>query len=301
MKGTELIERIKLYGAREGDEFEADFQNEQVYTAINVAMNEVNKLFPIKKTVRLLNYPCRPVAYHKLTVHKGGADTVFNASDIKSLAFAVSGSGTATLSGDGAIESKDYTWQDAAQFETIRAIVAHELIGYAGGEIKLTFTGEHSYLIKGLSFYGESDVDFAADVELYSEWVEYDIRGKYDGAFLGFSSLPVRAYDVRLNAPTDYRLEGDKVYLPANKEGEYTVEYYARPAIVNGDNGEAELDIDFRLHELVALKAAYYLYAVADPEAAQVCDAEYQKALGLAMTTMPVAKTPSRFRDVRGW
>ena len=55
------------------------------------------------------------------------------------------------------------------------------------------------------------------------------------------------------------------------------------------------------MHELIALRAAYYIYAVLDPEAAKVCDKEYQKLLGMVMSTMPKVKTLRKFRNVTGW
>ena len=301
MTGNELIERVKLFGARVSEELEADFQNDQLFTAINVAINEINRLFPVTKTVRLLNYPCRPTVYHKMTVHKGGEDTVFDASDIKSLAFAVSGTGYAELVGGG--HSVTFTWTDATQLEVKRSIVAHDLVGYEGGDIQLIFRGECNYMIKDLSMYSELESDMTEDVEPWSAMRCFDIASrKYaGGAFLDFAKLPVRGLDVRLNTPNDYRIEGSRVYIPAEKSGIYEVEYYARPTQIVGESADIELDIDFRLHELVALKAAYHLFAVLDPEAAAVCDAEYQKMLGVVLTTMPKVSTPGRFRDVRGW
>ena len=79
------------------------------------------------------------------------------------------------------------------------------------------------------------------------------------------------------------------------------MKYYEAPDKLGEHNLSNELDIDFRLHELVALRAAYYIYAVLDPEAAKVCDTEYQKLLSIVMSTMPRVRTPKKFRDVRGW
>ncbi len=303
MTGQELKDHICLLGARTTDEFEEEFQNELIYSAINRAIGEVNKLFPVTKTVQLLNYPRRPADYHKLTVHKGGEDIVFNASDIKSLAFAVSGTGRAILSGEGSVKPHTFKWQDAVSFKTIRAIVAQALSEYKGGEVTLTFTGETSYMIADLSLYSELDSDLVEDVEVWSPWVCYDMKSsKYLGeSFLDFASLPVRSHDVRLNAPSDYRIEESCIYLPAQKTGVYEIKYYERPVEVDADNLDAELNIDFRLHELAALRAAYYIYAVLDEEVAAQCNNEYKTLYGVVLSTLPKIKTPRRFRDERGW
>lgn len=300
MTGKELIDQVCLLGARTTDEFEHDFESEHIYSSINRAISEVNRLFPVEKTVQLLNYPIRPAVYIKgITVHKGGEDTVFDASDIKSLAFAVSGTGKAILSGAGATTLHEFTWEDATQLKLERVL----LEGYTGGWVKLTFTGEHNYMISDVSFYSETDGPLLEDVDIYTAWMGYDLAlPKYAGGnFLGFSSLPVRFRDVDLNAPTDYYIEGSKIYLRRSQPGVYEVRYYKAPDKINSDNLEYELEIDFRLHDLIALRAAYYIYAVLDPEAAKVCDVEYQKMLGLVMTTMPKVKTPKKFRNVTGW
>lgn len=304
MTGRELIDQVCLLGARTTDEFEQDFQTEHIYSSINRAIREVNKLFPVEETVQLLHYPRRPAVYKKgITVHKGGEDTVFDASDIKSLAFAVSGTGSAILSGSGAYTYHEFTWKDATQFVVKRAFVNQVLDGYNGGDIKLTFKGEHSYMISDVSFYSDSESNIIEDVEPYTHWKGYDLSStKYaGGSFLGFSSLPVRFHNVELNAPTDYYIEDSTVYLRRSQEGIYEVKYRRAPVKIDELNLNVELDIDSRLHELVAPKAAYYIYAVLDPEAAKICDAEYQTLLSIVMNTMPKVKTPRKFRNVTGW
>lgn len=304
MTGKELIDQVCLLGARTTEEFEQDFQTEHIYSSINRAISEVNRLFPVEKTVQLLHYPIRPAVYIKgITVHKGGEDTVFDASDIKSLAFAVSGTGSAILSGAGATTFHKFSWQDATQLTVLRAIVDEVLEGYAGGDVRLTFQGEHNYMISDVSFYSETDGPLLEDVDIYTAWMGYDLAStKYAGGnFLGFSSLPVRFHNVDLNAPTDYYIEDSKIFLRRSQPGVYEVRYYKATDKINSDNLEYELEIDFRLHDLIALRAAYYIYAVLDPEAAKVCDVEYQKLLGLVMTTMPKVRTPKKFRNVTGW
>ena len=318
MTGKEIIEQVLLLGARESFDFE--FQYEAIYGAINRAIDEVNKLFPVTKTVQLLNYPIRPAVYHKgITVHKGGEDTVFDASDIKSLAFAVSGTGKAILSydyetedieGNKVTETEEcsFGWEDLTKLEVQKKLIGSRCLcqyfknGYKG-KIRLKFTGDYNYLIKDISLYDELDGDVEEDVDIFSPWVAYDMAAANyaGGAFLDFASIPIRFNDVSLNAPRDYRIEGSIIYLPADKPGAYELSYYKRPEHFDLDNDGIEADIDPRLHVLVALRAAYYLYAIIDEEAAENANTEYQKALSLVMTTMPKLKSPKQFRDRRGW
>ena len=304
MTGKELIDQICILGARTTEEFEQDFQTEHIYSAINNAIGEMNKLFPVEKTVQVLHYPRRPAVYIKgITVHKGGVDTVFDASDIKSLAFAVSGTGKATLTGQGASNFHEITWKDAANFEPHSVILEQVLDNYIGGAVRLIFSGNMSYMISDVSFYSELEEEMPEDIEPYTVWKGYDMASSryVGGNFLGFSALPVRFKNVDLNTINDYYIEGTNVYLRRTQPGVYDVKYYHAPKKVDEQNLESNLDVDFRLHELIALRAAYYIYAVLDPEAASVCDREYQKLLGLVMTTMPKVKTPRKFRDLRGW
>ena len=304
MNGRELIDQICLLGAREREQFDHDFQQELVYSAINRAISEVNRLFPVKKTIQLIHYPIRPKEYHKgITIHRGGEDTVFNASDIKSLAFAVSGTGRYRVVAEGCAKTLEGSWQDATQLKSIAVIMAQSFIEYDGGEVTVTFSGDHNYMISDLSFYGATESDIVEDVHVWSKWIGYDIKSKKyaGGNFLGFASLPVRSYEVSLNNPTDYRIDGSVVFLPSDKEGVYTVDYYVRFAETTADTVDNELELDFRLHDLVALRAAYYVYMVDDEEVAAQCNNEYQKNLSIVLTTMPKVETPRKFRDVRGW
>lgn len=316
MTGREIVDQILLLGARES--FDFDFQEDAVYSAINRAIDEVNKLFPVTKTIQLLNYPIRPAVYHKgITVHKGGEDIVFNASDIKSLAFAVSGTGRAVLSHEYIITDEDggeitdseefeFTWEDETKLVVKRWLInSEDLPRYFenGGDVILKFTGAYNYLIKDVSFYDELDGDVLEDVDIFSPWVSYDLAADNyaGGSFLDFASIPIRYNDVSLNSPKDYRIEGSIIYLPADKPGTYELSYYKRPITVDADNDEVEIDIDARLHGLVALRAAYYLYSLIDEEAAANANTEYQKNLSLVITTMPKLRSPKKFRDRRGW
>lgn len=304
MTGKELIDQVCLLGARTTGEFEQDFQSEHIYSSINRAISEVNRLFPVIKTVQLLHYPRRPTVYIKgITVHRGGEDTVFKASDIKSLAFAVSGTGSATIEGEGSTATHIFSWQDQMQLTVFRAIIPDTLEGYNGGELTLTFKGEYSYMISDVSFYGELDDDMVEDVDVYSPWTAYDLgAGRYAvGDFLDFAGLPVRARNVDLNSPNDYYIDDKKVYLPRHKEGLYEVRYYKAPDKLTELTLDSEIGVDFRLHDLIPYRAAYHIYAIVDPEAAKVCDVEYQKLLGIVLSTMPKVRTPKKFRDVRGW
>jgi hypothetical protein len=142
-----------------------------------------------------------------------------------------------------------------------------------------------------------------SDVNTYSDRVEYDLSAvEYAGdRFMTFASYPIRFNNADLNPNRDYKISGSKIYIPADKQGVYEVEYMVKPDAVTADNVDQELSIDPQLHDLVALKAAYYIYSVTDADIAVSCNAEYQRQLGIALAKIRRARTPIKFRDLRGW
>lgn len=301
MTGKELFAQMLALGGK--TQWIYPQENSAKYAAATRAIAEVNKLFPVEKTVRLLHYPIRPEVYHGgLTVHKGGEDIEFNASDIKSLAFAVSGTGRALLSSPDTNKTHTFEWSDALDLQVFRGIVS-QLLGSAVSQVKLVFTGDFTYMIQDVSLYNALVGEMSEDVDVYSSWTRYDMSDvKYAGArFLSFASLPVRYHNVNLNAPTDYRIEGSSLYLRTDKSGTYEVRYQVTPFVLTADNEDVDIELDGELCELVALRAAYYLYMITDVEVADRCLAEYQRLMGIVMSTAHKVRTPNQFRDVRGW
>lgn len=301
MTGKELVNEILSLGGNSQTVY--PFQSEAIYEAISQAIEEVNKLCPVENTVQLIHYPLRPVSFKKgITVHKGGEDLKFNASDIRSLAFAVSGTGQAILSSPAVERTYTFTWNDAISLQTVRGIII-ELLGVEVADIELVFTGQYSYMIRDLSFYNELVSPLAEDVDTFSCWKEYRIdEPRYLGdKFLGFDSLPVRFDNVDLNTPGDYKIEGNNVYLPSDKSGIYEIKCRVKPRRIDEDNLESEIEIDPEIQLLVPLRAAYYLYYLTDSDVADRCNAEYQRAMAIVVSKLQKVKTPSKFRDKRGW
>lgn len=308
MTGTELIAHVCLLGARTAAEFDEEFQYEFIYSACNRAISECNKLLPLKKHIQLLNYPIRPVQYHPdITVHRGGVDISFNASGIKSLAFAICGTGNYCIMGENAMSPFEGTFTDQQKFTVVSHVIARTLMLKDGatdmGKITLTFKGEYNYLIRDVSFYDELEGPVEGDVTTYTDWVGYDMKdGRHvSEGFIAFASSPVRCHNVSLTSPEDYRIEGSVIYLKAAREGIYEIACFIEPRKLDANNVSFELDVDRRLHDLVTLRAAQYIYAIADEEAAAVCKAEFERQMGITLVTMREAETPTQFRDVRGW
>ena len=301
MTAKELYEQIRHLGGRKTLVGQEDVV---VYTAINRALFEVNRLFPVTERKRLLNYPIAPVAYHKgIKVHKGGEKLEFNASGVKSLAFAISGgAGKATVYRVGDEikgEIKTFKWDALTSFEKMSCIIDD----LALTDVVIIFSGDYNFLVKDLTFYADVSSDDEKNIDVYSPWIKFDMRSpEYAGdRFMCFSEAPVRSATMTLDSPYDYKLEGSMVYLNADIPGEYEVEIMTQPERVTNDN-DVEVDIDPQLQDLVALRAAYYVYSITDTEIADRLNADYQRTLAIALANLRKVKTQSRYRNVlKGW
>ena len=312
MTGKELFDRVLTLGGRKDyDEFLTDAK----YNAANMALDDLNALFPVTDVARILHFPLRPVmTCPGITVHKGGEDIKFNASGVRSLAFAISGTGSVKLVKvwmEGLEEKEteltiwfddqewngECDWDDRGGFSIIR------YLGDTPCDVRLTFLGEFSYMIKDLAFYDDAVSDSPEDVMPYSPWIKYDIDGwNYaNSCFADFAAAPVTV-DGDYPIPIDeYKIEGSCICLPISLEGVVEVRYRKRPTYLCESNLDDTVSIDTELHQLAVLRAAYYLYELEDPEAADRALAEYNRQLGVVMSRTRKVRTPRKFNDVRGW
>ena len=304
MTGKDLFDQMLAIGGKTqwvGHEGVARFE------AVNRAVFEVNRLFPVTQKLQLVNYPLTPVAFHGgIREHKGGEVIRIDASGIKSLAFAVSGGGGRAVLCDsagniihkfGVLQNNEHVLSESTKFVTY----SHVIPGDAR-DVTLVFLGDFNYLIKDVSFYGDVKSIDAEDVDVFSPWVKYDLNGiDYLGErFMAFDSTPVRFDNVSLNSPYDYKLEGSTVYLRADRPGVYEISVMLHPRRIQ--NEFDEVDVNAQLEDLVALRAAYHLYSLTDTEIAEMCNVEYQKLLPIALANVRKVRTQSRYRNtLKGW
>lgn len=310
MTKKELLEQILALGGR--TQLNYTYEKSAVYVAINRAIDEVNRIFPVEKTIQLIHYPLKPSAYYGgIAVHRGGEEREYHASDARALAFAISGTGSAELyglDGDGkwSLIHSFNNWIGESNFAdrkyiipSISALTGEEI---PTGELKLVFKGEYSYMIRDVSFYSELTSDNVDDVAVYQGWIEYDLSSPAlaGGAFLDFAAMPVMFGETELTTPHDFKIENSKVYLPATKPGVYTIRYRYKPQRVGVLREDVDVDLDSEMVNLVAPRAAYYLFYTTDEEVADRCLAEYQKLYATYMRTRKT-RTPIRQRDLTGW
>lgn len=273
----------------------------------NRAIFEVNRLFPVVNKIQLVNYPLTPVVYHGgIRVHKGGEDIRIDASGVKSLAFAVSGGGGRAVLCDsagniihtfGVLQNNERVLSESTKFVTYSYVIPEY-----PRDVTLVFSGDFNYLVKDVSLYGDVKSIDAEDVDVFSPWVKYDLKGiDYLGErFMAFDSTPVRFDNVSLNSPYDYKIEGASVYLRADRPGIYEISVMVMPRSIEDLNDS--VDVDPQAEDLLALLAASYLYSVTDTEIADRCMQEYQRILPIALANARRIKTPSQYRNtLKGW
>ena len=301
MTGRELIDEVLKLGLKSQAVYPVE--NESIYVGINRAIDEVSRLCPIVGTAAITNCPVKPTVYRKgITVHRGGYDITIDASGIRSLAFCVSGSGSAVLSADGTDAEYVFTWCDVHGTEIKRGFIL-SLLGEECLDVHLRFTGDFTYMIQDISFFSETTSDIEEDIMPYSVYVRYDLDSSLytAGRFLDFAPLPIRYNDTKLISLDDCKIEGSAIYLPADKAGIYEVQYYKKPTHTDADNADSEIDVDSRLSDLLAPRAAYWFYLVTDREVADRCLREYERLYSIVMATLRKVRTPLKFRDRRGW
>ena len=100
--------------------------------------------------------------------------------------------------------------------------------------------------------------------------------------FLAFDAHPVRIDDGDKYQPFgDYTIESDDtLVVPGNVSGTFKVFYKAQhtPYVAGGSMDEIEIPLKPRLHHLVPLLAAYYVWQDDDPTKAALWRNEYETA-----------------------
>lgn len=290
MTGRELFSQVRALAAKA--QWTYPFESAAAFCAVNRALLEVSRLFPTYKTLRLAHCPASPLLF---IGGCGKESDVFACDGACAVAFEAAGTGSAALFSDGEL-IESFEWHDLTSFEKMSFISARP------SRLSLkTVSGAH--LVRRISFYSDGSFDRAEDVYAYGDELCYCMSdSRYAGErFAAFAPCPVSLGSRLLKSPEEYRLDGDALYLPTARAGEYLVRYACLPDELCEDNVDAELDIDARVHDLVSLRAAYYLYLLTDSDVADRCGAEYQRLLPTVLARLRSRSQLSGLRDIRGW
>ena len=296
------------------------------YTALNLAMKEVNRLRPRTETVTLVHEPIGEVAaYRDVAICKPG-DPIRYTAVARSLSFEVSGNAAITVKGARLVSDADarngygqslYTgrgpsegWRRYKAVQTTEDLngiqndpeLSQEEKAQWGGKIRLDVVDDAgtACFVRNVYFF---DVPYVPVIPS-GDIVEYDLRAMLDR--FSAVSFPIMRDGVDLGGGEVSLVGGYKLRIPKGNRGTYEVncEVYPTRVTFNAE-GDTDLlgedstviELDEDLAELLPLLVASYLWMDDEPETAAAYEARYARA---AQHIRPVERTV-RVIDRKGW
>ncbi len=168
---------------------------------------------------------------------------------------------------------------ETGEEKTSKSIALGELThsGRIGSAGKITFESEGGLAIYNLATIKELTEDL--EIPLYSRLREIDPTGG-EGDFRSFCRFPYYEDGSEVKGVMQ---KGEKLFLPADFEGEIFLDYYRAPTHITADNPEQSIDISEEVAPLLPLLTASYLWLDDDSEKAQYYMALYRQSLATIM------------------
>lgn len=274
------------------------------YTALNLAMKEVNRLRPRTETVTLVHEPIGEVAaYRDVAICKPG-DPLRYTAVARSLSFEVSGNAAITVKGARLANGSSTAVCDVSGWSRYTAIYTDEGLteeesGHIWVEVKSNLDAKVCF-VRNVYFF---DVPYVPVIPS-GDIVEYDLRAMLDR--FSAVSFPIMRDGVDLGGGEVSLVGGYKLRIPKGDRGTYEVncEVYPKRVTFNAE-GDTDLlgedstviELDDDLAELLPLLVASYLWMDDEPEKAAAYEARYARA---AQHIRPVERTV-RVIDRKGW
>lgn len=262
------------------------------YTALNLAVNEVNRLRPITERAVIVHEPLRAVVSYDDVTEKRPGEALSFESLARTVVFEVSGSGGVDITGATIDGNGRATWSINSGWRTFVAK------SDAVGVIRLSFSGEYPYHVRNVAFY---DVEFPPTArQAAGDVTEYDLSQIVEG--FASVSLPILkdgiAYSDR--DPRTHIVDGKVLRIPNAQvlRGTYevTCEVYP-PRYPNEDYDESKIPLDDDIAELVPLLVASYVWLDDEPEKA----ARYKNLYDLAKQDIKRRVTIAHCIDRKEW
>ncbi len=157
----------------------------------------------------------------------------------------------------------------------------------------ITFESESGLTIYNLASIKELAEDLS--IPLYSRLREVDPTNG-DGDLRSFCHSPYYADGKEVKEAV---LKGEKLFLPAEFQGEIFLDYYRAPTHITADNPEQSIDISEEVSPLLPLLTASYLWLDDDSEKAQYYMALYRQSLATVMR-YSIRSLDSKYKT-NGW
>lgn len=274
------------------------------YTALNLAVKEVNRLRPRTETVTIVHEPIGEVAaYRDVAICKPG-DPLRYTAVARSLSFEVSGNAAITVKGARLANGATTAVCDVSGWSRYTAIYTDEGLteeerGHIWVEVKSNLDSKVCF-VRNVYFF---DVPYVPVIPS-GDIVEYDLRAMLDR--FSAVSFPIMRDGVDLGGGDVSLVGGYKLRIPKGERGTYEVncEVYPKRVAFNAE-GDTDLlgedstviELDEDLAELLPLLVASYLWMDDEPEKAAAYEARYARA---AQHIRPVERTV-RVIDRKGW
>lgn len=247
------------------------------YAALNIAIEQVNKIRPIQKLLRIDRIKESPITtLSELERDTEGKYTAALTSEVGAASVYMEYCGTCKVT----INNKEYELTSTDSYSVLNVILEG-----APKEIEITAESDYAFKIRNIAVFGRlKGKDEAFE---YGEYEEYDLGKITHERFDGLVKIE--------SAPGVTVTPGDKICVYRNRlciarddETDYTVFYRCRPKKVTKDNEDEDIEIDRESEFLVPLLTSYYVWLDDDPQKAAQYRNEYemQKAELLKIQTL---------------
>ncbi|MBR2342987.1 MAG: hypothetical protein IKA64_01890 [Clostridia bacterium] len=305
MRVNELYGQVAQLGFEDSLESGSRF-----YRAVNRAVLEVNLLRPKKSSTDIVHSPPQNLisAASFVPVRHTDEDICYLAEGPRAYSFEVAGSGIChveRLLSDGSWEqiTEPVEFPASPTFVAYRGFI-RDIDGFVSGTVRLRFTGEYSYTLRGVSMYRELIGPEVSDIPLYSPFVKYRLRDIIPD-FLALANPPISEIDGYDRITEGYEVEGgDTLLFPYDVPGCYRIVYKKLPrALAEASSpidDESEIDLDEDLAHLLSLLVAVYNLAQDEPELANAYREMYRQTAAQLLSTEE-KHNPIKIKDEYGW
>lgn len=269
------------------------------WPAINTAVEQINKIRPIKKILEIYNF-CMPRSTITIS-HEDNGNMVIAAE--KCACFILRISGECKIDTYFANEIlTSYSFYDSGQINEYR-IVSSTLGKGEKPDIELVISGDKIYHLVEYEFYSEKVSNDIDDIPPPGKYNLYDLS-KICSEYLYCDSVLYcdNEYSVRkLKETIDYVISGDFLWLPKNNPGTYRIQYCSKVPYISENNKNEALPLDPALHYIVPLLVCYYVWLEDKPEIAQAMYAQYLKSAMDLQNESRVPGFPAVQDAYNGW
>ena len=254
MTYNELCEEVKALG------FETTVDSPaRLFSAARRALREIHTARPIFSNAVIFQRVPKPIRYVKEILHRGDGEI--------SIPYYSARSFSCKASGEGIVKIKENGDEKILSFNGTYSVIRE----FLHGDGELVFTGDFSFTITSLAFYGEITSASTEDIPVFG------IPGEYDMTKLvsGFITLAGPPADSSGNAIAGAQLSGNILTLPSDYSGDVYM-ICKRGSDLTEDG---QIEIQKECEPLLALLTAAYFWLDDDPEKSQYYHSLYREGM----------------------